>query len=394
MLAITILLATLLGGINILNVYTVSNNNEKLLYRLAQIEQEASLQIYPKEFPDNKLLQRNDLGISQNDQLSALYFIVRVSDYGIVEQIELERIASVSPETALELYQTVKDSGNVVGKIGQYQYRVVETFTGTSYVFLDLERPFNEMIRIALLSILGGGIAWIVMFFITLFISKKAIAPIVENMEKQKQFITNAGHELKTPLAIIQTNTEALELHTGETKWSKNIRTQVERLSSLTQNLLTLAKLDEQASLSMVDINLSEKIENLQYEYIESANARKIKMNLDIDENVHINGNEVYIQNLLSIFFDNAMKYTNEEGIFNVICKKDKTLIFENTCDDLEEIQVESLTDRFYQNDTSHASKGFGIGLSAAKSIIEAHSGKLSINKVKDKIQFKIEFIK
>ena len=180
-------------------------------------------------------------------------------------------------------------------------------------------------IRVLFLSGGMGIFCWFLMLFIIIFLSKKAIRPIAESIEKQKQFVTNAGHEIKTPLAIILANTEAMELYNGENKWSKNIREQTVRLNGLMKNLLLLAKMDEgSAEIVKTEIPLSELLmENAQI-YAEPLKLRNITLQTEIHPDIVIQGNRDQFLQLISILFDNALKYTNTNGMVYVRLEKNE----------------------------------------------------------------------
>jgi signal transduction histidine kinase len=191
---------------------------------------------------------------------------VDTGDRGLYEEEELIRIAK-------ELAEGDRKSG----RTGSLSYIVSPRSGYTLVAFMDntvTENSLNMLVRNILIV---GGSALIVLFFLALFLSKRIIRPLEENDRQQKQFISDASHELKTPVAIIQTNTEALELFNGESKWTRNIRTQTERLNGLMQNLLTLSKMDENAlQLKMSPFSAGELVSEIWENFAESAGAKNI----------------------------------------------------------------------------------------------------------------------
>jgi len=210
------------------------------------------------------------------------------------------------------------------------------------------------------------------MLILVIFLSKKAIKPIAENIERQKQFVTDAGHEIKTPLAIILANTDALELHNGENKWSKNIRAQTIRLSGLMQNLLTLAKIDESnIDATKESFSLNEIIDRTSDMFQEMLIPKNLILQKYYSADVIICANKELITRLVSILLDNAVKYSPCDSIIQIeLYKNDKTinLVVANKCDSLPDCPPEKLFDRFYRGDSARTQKGggYGIGLSAA----------------------------
>lgn len=221
------------------------------------------------------------------------------------------------------------------------------------------------------------------MLLFVILLSKRAILPIAENMEKQKQFVTNAGHEIKTPIAIIQSNTEAMELYNGENKWSKNIKEQTIRLNELMKNLLTLARMDESsANLNLSDFSLSQLLADHTECFREALELRGIALQTGIQPMISFRANKEHITQLISVLMDNAVKYTNEGGyIFVSLERNDKRikLQFKNTCQQLPPTSPDKLFDRFYRADEARTQKsgGYGIGLSVAQSITETYKGKI-----------------
>lgn len=238
------------------------------------------------------------------------------------------------------------------------------------------------------------------MLLLVVVLSKRTIRPIAINFEKQKQFVTNAGHEIKTPLSIILSNTEALELYQGESKWSQNIRTQTIRLNGLMQQLLLLAKMDETDNLQMTKQELS--ISQLLLQTIDSfyapAQLRNIQIHTEIQPDIKLMGNAEYLSQLFSVLLDNAIKYTNTEGtIFISLSQNENGVCLQqsNTCETLEEMDTSRLFDRFYRADCARTQKsgGYGIGLSIAYAIVQAHHGTIHAQiKEPNQIVFTIDF--
>ena len=221
------------------------------------------------------------------------------------------------------------------------------------------------------------------MFIIVLIISKRAIRPIAENIAKQRRFVTDAGHEIKTPLAIIMANTDALELHLGESKWSRNIRGQSIRLNGLMKNLLTLARFDEDiASLPMEEIDLSSLFHDCLAAFNEIIERRQLTVIAEIAPAIKCSGNRESLIQLLTILLDNATKYANTGGDITVSlnAKNNKTIWkIQNTCETLPGVQPSTLFDRFYRSDAARTQKngGYGIGLSIAQAIVAMHQCKI-----------------
>ena len=208
MIAVTVLLVLLLGGINLFNALSVVRDGEELLSALAAQKDfgPAPRDAFLPWDEGNGLFRRSpDAG----DRMSALTFSVRFDAEGALLGSDLSRVADLSEEEAVSLARQALDSGKASGRIGSFRYQVVRPAPETrTVVFLDMSRQTHELLRVAALSGLGGIAAWLAMLLLVRALSRRAIRPIAENMERQRRFITDAGHELKTPLAIIRANAE------------------------------------------------------------------------------------------------------------------------------------------------------------------------------------------
>ena len=219
---------------------------------------------------------------------------------------------------------------------------------------------------------------------IVILLSGKVIRPVLVGMEKQKQFITNAGHEMKTPLAIIQSNNDTMALIHGENKYNVHIRNQTKRLNVLMSNLLTLAKLDEEIPLPTEIVNISEVANDLLPVYMEDAQAHNLCFDIQIEPDIVIQTNKDSFRQIMTILLDNALKYTPQGGSVRLSLARDGKyilIIAENTCDTSLEPDPERQFERFYRGDTARTQKkesGYGIGLSAARAICENFGGKLT----------------
>lgn len=389
MIAVTVLLVLLLGGINLFNVLSVTRDGEALLSALAAQEDFGPAQ-FPRGGNDGLFHRSPDAG----DRLSALTFSVRFDGDGACVGSDLSRIADLSEEEALPLAQQALETGKVSGRIGSLRYRVVQPAKGSrTVVFLDMGRQVHELLRVGALSALGGAAAWLCMLLLVRALSRRAIRPIAENMERQRRFVTDAGHELKTPLAIIRANTEAMELTGGESKYSRNILSQVARLSDLMQNLLTLARYDEGAALQdRQEVSLSALTKEVWESFLAPAELKKLHCSADIVGDLTLPGSPVQLRQLISILLDNAVKYCPAKGSLELSLRRreDKAVMrVENTVSE-KTVDPERFFDRFFRADESRsrATGGNGIGLSAARAIAQGHKGSIRAAYEGDRIVF------
>lgn len=398
MTAITILLVVLLGVINTVNVWTTSKEADSMLTflsnRMAQGWQN------PNRYTEHRGFWGRTF--TEDDVMSAVYFIVRFDADGETERVDVSRISSVTEDEAKEIALQVYGK-ETSGNIEKFKYSGTSlAYTGGMvYVFLDTSSEYLSIARIIGLSLVTGLVCWGLMLLLVIFLSKKAIRPIAENIQKQQQFVTDAGHEIKTPLAIILANTDALELHNGESKWSKNIRSQVNRLNGLMQNLLTLARADEEKRIVNPEhLDLSELLENSIASFEEPMRAKRLVLQKDIDSSTGICANKEQISNLLSVLLDNAVKYSVPGGTVAIDLSNRENCVelnIENDCEELPPCEPSQLFDRFYRADTARTQKngGYGIGLSAAKAIVESYHGDINARYLsEDRIAFTVRFQK
>lgn len=385
MLAVTILLVGLLGSINVINTGLNIRQTDMRLDMLLT-EETSPIPQMPPRFGENEERGFLHIPITENTRMSSVYFTVRTDPEGTVVQTDVSRIATVTEAQASSLTQTVQANGKQEGRISGFRYRsaALPNSVGTVWLFLDTSEQANSTMRLFLLSVLIGVACWLVMFLLVFLLSGRAIRPIAANIERQKQFVTDAGHEIKTPLAIISANTEAMELHNGESKWSRNIREQVTRLNGLMQNLLTLAKIDElNVSLTREPLSLSALTEEGSDMFREAMELKHLQVERRIQPDLTVNANRELMSRLISILMDNALKYTPAGGSVVIeLFRTDKAtqLVVANECENLPNCPAEKLFDRFYRVDPARTQKsgGYGIGLSAARSIVEAHGGTIS----------------
>lgn len=387
MIAVSVLLLVLLGAINAVNALTNLRESQELLTVLVETETGRGPQMLPMERGGRGIWESSP---TEDSRMSARFFTVETDCDGKVLHIDLGRIASITEDDAEALYESV--SGRTSGHSGNFRFQTVTRDSGGVTVFLDVSQQRGAVLRVAVLSLLAGAVGWGLMLLFVMFLSKKAIEPIAENMARQKRFVTDAGHELKTPLAIILANTEAMELRQGENKYTRNIRDQVQRLSGLTQNLLTLARADEsQTVINAEDFSLSELAAESVRPFREPAELKQLSLSSEIEPGIHVHANRQQIGQLLSILLDNAVKYTPEDGHIEVLLKKEGKAVLQvkNTVADTN-IPAERLFDRFYRADSARTQKsgGYGIGLSAARAIAEQHKGSLTATYESDKIVF------
>lgn len=336
----------------------------------------------PPAKPEND--EKDKSRFSVETPFETRYFTVTVDENGEVTDCDLDRIAAVDEETAEEYTQTAQQKNKTTGFQGIYRYRVTETEDGAKYVFLDCRREISNFRTVLVTTISVSLLGLAAVFVLVVIFSRMVFRPVEESIQKQKRFITDASHELKTPLTIIDANTEVMEMESGESQWTKSTRKQIQRLSGLVQQLVTLSRLDEEKGLEeKCEFNLSEAVSECVQPYESLAQTREKNLTLNIEEDITYTGDKRSIRQLAGILMDNAVKYSSENGNITLTLKKKGKKIFlevYNDADDLPQGKLDVLFERFYRLDSSRNSGtgGSGIGLSVAKAIVQAHKGKIT----------------
>ena len=318
------------------------------------------------------------------------YFCVFFDQDDNVTGYNFEHIAAVTRKSVDDFVSAVLTdpdrSGYYHTAENFYAYRGVEKNDQVRYiVFLDCTNYLIATDYVMYTGILIGVVSFVIFFVIVSISAKYAIKPIADNMEKQKQFITNAGHELKTPLAIISANTEVIEMVNGKNEWTESTISQTKRLSGLINDLITLARMEERGDIVLHTVDFSKEAQDVADSFRTVASQNGIGLSSDIREGITVKGDEKLLHELVSILTDNAVKYCDAGGAVRISLtrrNKDKgaRLTVSNDYAEGESIDYRRFFERFYREDKSHNSNkaGYGIGLSMAHEITETCKGKIS----------------
>ena len=380
MTALLLVLTIIIAGINIVNYNGVAEDADDVLAILSENK---------GSFPSikNSGKKSNELlpDMSPEIPYESRYFSVSLnSDSYTVNQAETSRIISVDTSKAIKYAQTVISKNRDHGFVDDFRYMVQREDSVTRVIFLDCGRKLDSF-RDFLLASVGISIAgYILVFTIIIFFSNKIVRPISESYEKQKRFITDAGHEIKTPLTIINADADVLEMEFGKNEWLEDIQKQAKRLTSLTNDLVYLARMEESSdSMQMIEFSFSDLVSETALSFQALAQTQGKTFLCHIQPMLSLTGNEKAIRQLISILLDNALKYSPDNGTVSLALEKqNKMLVLSVTNTTEYPIPGESLPllfDRFYRIDPSRNSQtgGYGIGLSVAKAIVAAHNGKI-----------------
>ena len=329
---------------------------------------------------------------------STRYFVLRYQDDGTLVQADLANIASVTEEDITPYLAAAVAHGAGYGSYGSYRYYVTRTGEGRNMaVFLDGYQQLRSVGLVLLWSLAADAACILLVVVLVVLLSRRAIDPVVRSAEKQKQFITDASHELKTPITVISTCLRVLEMETGKQKWIDKAQAQTEKLTALVNALVTLSRMDEGVSpLKMEPFPLSEAVADTAEPFRDLAQSKGHDLVLDIAPELTYRGDEYAIRQLVSILLDNAVKYARADSPITLTLEKTRrgiALRCRNGSDPIPEDTLTKLFDRFYRADPSRstATGGFGIGLSIARSIAEAHRGSICARMAGEEVEFAAE---
>ncbi len=382
MLSVFAVLFSIMGIINFLNYRNVVKEADKVLSVLKENDG-----TFPKGSSSAKPENRKEnvpKDMSPEVPFESRFFSVLLNGNGFATSVDTGKIAAVDTETAIAYAESLWASSRQSGFIAHYRYVKQITDDGMRIIFLDCGRNLTTFRSFLIISILVSILGFISVFILVVLASKKITKPVMESYEKQKRFITDAGHEIKTPLTIIDADASVLELEYGENEWIQDIQKQTQRLTGLTNNLIYLARMEEENNpLQMIDFPLSDVLAETVQSFLSLARVQCKSIASHIEPMLSFHGDEKAIRQLISILLENALKYSAETGKITVTADKRGKNIYirvSNTVAFITPEQLHHLFDRFYRTDQSRNAQtgGYGIGLSIARAIVLAHKGKIT----------------
>ena len=370
----------LLAGINIVNYYRTAAAQDDMVQSLLQ--RETRLAEHPWAVPPPV----GDMPWGGPEaEFTTRFFAVHYDLSGRVRFISRDHISSVDEETAEEYAEAVLEKSRKKGYYGEYRYRVSEGGTGMTVLFLNAAGSLQYMRSLFLVSSAIGAASLLVVLGLVVFFSRYAVRPYMKNIERQKRFITDAGHELKTPITSIAASADIAAMEYEGDEWIDNIRKQTTRLAKLVGDMVALSRLDEEAPLPEKAVfSLSDAAWETAEPFAVLAKAEGKTYTQNIEEKLTLYGDRGTVQQMISILLDNAIKYSGENGEIHLdIYRRRGKVCIEvfNTCNLPDISDLGRLFDRFYRVDESRSSRtgGTGIGLSMAQAIAEAHGGRIGV---------------
>jgi len=397
-IAVSIMLISVIGILNASKYATSEKRINKILDLLSE-----NNGVLPDEEVVEKILGRKT---NPDIIVQYRYFSAYVDSSNKVITMNTEHIANLSDTDVIFYVKKILSGNNKYGNFttteGQkFAYKLnlhddesklIVVLDTTSYI-----EDRADLIDTSVFIFFSNLVFFIIIFVI---FSGKVMMPFMENYKNQKAFITNAGHELKTPLAIIAANNELCEMIGGENEWTKSTKEQVERMTDLINRLVVLARFEEQANVTAVNIDFSNIVEKSSKSFKSIAIKGGKNFESDIQKDIFISGDEGALYELINILIDNANKYCDEGGTIGVrlsqhgITFKKAKLVIYNTYKEGKNIDYSKFFERFYREDQSHNSSisGYGVGLSIARNIINRHKGKIHVTYKNDIIYFNVYF--
>lgn len=391
MLALFAVMVLIIGGINVYNFYEVAEDADSLLHIISF--NRGSLPEVPIEpvqadrhdgFRGHGRIPDDNFGrYSPETPYETRYFYVGINnETGEADLIETSKIVAVDQNEAEKMARQALSDDDDSGFVGEYRYYISRARQRTYVVFMDCGRTLDSARRFLFGSLIISSLGYMLVFVIVSFLSRYAIRPVTAGYEKQKQFISDAGHELKTPLSIIRADADILEMDLGENEWVTDIRRQVLRMTDLTDALSKLSRMDEsEQSIPMEELNFSDLMKEQSSSFEALARTAGMTLKYTAPTELYLRGNRKALQDLCSVLLDNAVKYSADGAEIQLLLEKvgkSASLSVSNPSKlPLPADDLERLFERFYRTDPSRNSGtgGFGIGLAIARAVAESHGG-------------------
>ncbi|MGB4660433.1 MAG: ATP-binding protein [Mobilitalea sp.] len=351
------------------------------------IQEDSTLEDNSKEdnvIKDNKY-NREELNSNEKYYRASQYYLIEIDENEELVRILNEGNTGYSDTTLYELAQEALTLGKSKGSIGNFKFHVKDTEDGRLIAFLDNSIAHEQLHSAALYSFIFGLIGSVILFFVSLVLTKWIVKPVSEVFDKQRQFISDASHELKTPLTIINANIDTMEHEYGDSKNFNYIKEETIKMTGLINQLLSLTQVEDTLlNDKSTKFNLSRAVESASLPFDSVAFEGNVNMELEITDNIVLQGDEEQIKQLVAILVDNAIKHTLEEKFVKVNLVEDKGKIILKVMNEGEAIpeeEIKKIFERFYRVDKARnrADGRFGLGLAIAKGIVEKHKGKIHV---------------
>ena len=395
MLSFTAVLLVVLVAVNVVNYRQTVNQVDRLGTMLVNNDgtfpDAPEGGMAPKEHPEHGMPK--GMEFRKDDQMATRYAVVRVAN-GTVQSVDRTHLVSLDEEALKELGLRVAQGSATQGWKGSLRYQVAKTDAGTMVVLVDANKETQQISRLMMVTGAVFVLCLAVVYVLVRLVSKRAIRPFVENVERQQQFIANASHEIKTPLAVLSANTDLLAMMGTEAKFVASNKRQIKRLNSLVEQMLILSRYDEgEAAATKEEVDLVAVTKTIVEEILPVLNEKGLQVEFTGEAQTIVTTNKSAMTELIRILLDNAMKYTVGEPVITVEAKRNQ-LAIGNETEPMTKEQVSQIFDRFYRVDSSRnrTTGGSGLGLSIAQKIAETNDVQLTAELTSEtQIRFVIE---
>jgi len=385
--SVFLVVVLILGVMLMLNITSMNRNMDILADRVSEGGGR-----FPGSFEDKPFLDKAPMNnaksfdfITPETPFSTRHFTVYFDKNGNVEKTHTESIFSIPEGKAIDYAKKAVKGQKDRGWLYNYRYKFFLTDKGYGVVFVDGSTSRSALMQSTTISAIVLLSCSALVLLLIFLLSKKAVKPIAESYQKQKQFVTDANHELKTPLTLILANLDIAEAELGKNEWLEDIRAEGNRMAELVNQLVTLSRMDEDGeTMNVTRVAIGELVADTVSEFEPLAKARGKTLTASIDNDAALSGDERLLHRLVGILMDNAIKYCDSGGEISVTLRHGRRIVLtvENTYATVNDTELNRLFDRFYRGDSARKfTGGYGVGLSMAKAIAEKHKGEITAYK-------------
>ena len=378
--ALTLIFACTVALINIANTLSLQSQISQSLFILAGNNSK------PEDLEETAQSRtRSNLPAIRASSLSRItdYCVIRLNKDGTLHEWKTESTDVYDDAVVATLLETITATGKTEGRVSSQAFRMEERKYGALLVAMDVSPEEGYAASLLRITLIAGSSAWALLSLLTVLLIRRTLRPVQEAVAKQQQFVWDASHELKTPLAVISANAQVLEQELGGNEYFGYIRTEIGHMNDLVQNLLLLARMDAgRQSASFARFDLGAALLGLALPMESLAFEKGKQLDVQVQEGIFCRGNETLLVQLASILLSNALKYADEGGVITLSLEargRQRLIRIHNTGSFIPPEERRKIFDRFYRADTSRAESGSGIGLAIAQSIAELHHGEILV---------------
>lgn len=372
MLAVVLVLGAIIAAVNAVNYQKIGSSAEAIIEVLLENNGKFSDTVGQTPVGGNSM--------TAETPYETRFFTVYMGGNGDVVDVNTSKIAAIGHDEAQSIAESAYSKNKSSGRSGNYIYGSSQKEGGTLYVFVDCSKDLGTFKSFLIWSVIISACGTLLVFVLVVIFSRIVFKPVEESYFKQRRFITDASHDIKTPLTVISADAEVIELESGESEWTTDIKKQIKRLTALTEKLVLLSRMEEENVLSFAEVDLTDIMREACADCESRAVARGISFKSDIAEGIKVTGNAEALAQAAALLLDNAFKYCiSEISVTLASNASGAELTVANDANGVPEGNREEFFERFYRSDESRVSTGgHGIGLAVVRAVAQAHGGKTS----------------